>query len=87
MVFLTPVLFIGWKLIHRTKSRPLDPTSVDLKGEVNEIDEVSRFSPLSEYTAFADCVEVHSQFRATALQERLRQVVQQGLRRLKSTDQ
>jgi amino acid transporter len=38
MVFLTPALFIGWKLIHRTKWHR--PEAVDLKGEVAEIEEV-----------------------------------------------
>lgn len=41
MVFLTPALFIGWKLWHRTTFRPFKPETVDLKGEVGEIEEVS----------------------------------------------
>ncbi|EME88492.1 uncharacterized protein MYCFIDRAFT_54490 [Pseudocercospora fijiensis CIRAD86] len=40
MVFLTPVLFVGWKLIHRTKW--YKPEEVDLQGEVKEIEEYQR---------------------------------------------
>lgn len=41
MIFLTPVLFIGWKLIHKTKW--YKPEEVDLIGESKEIDEVGRY--------------------------------------------
>ncbi|KAF2167193.1 hypothetical protein M409DRAFT_66226 [Zasmidium cellare ATCC 36951] len=54
MIFLTPVLFIGWKVIKRTKFRPLDPTSVDLKGEVGEIDEYTRNFVQQPYKNFFD---------------------------------
>lgn len=40
MIGLFPVLFFGWKFIKKTKLRK--PHEVDLKGEVEEIDEYSR---------------------------------------------
>lgn len=42
MVGLTPVLFVAWKLIHKTKWKPFAPETIDLKGEVNEIEEYTR---------------------------------------------
>ena len=73
MIFLTPVLFIGWKVIKRTKFRPLDPTSVDLKGEVEEIDEVCIFlrSRLEDALIADLLLAVHPQLCAAALQELL----------------
>lgn len=38
MVFLFPVLFVGWKVVKRT--RWYSPEEVDLKGEREEIEEV-----------------------------------------------
>lgn len=43
MVFLTPVLFLGWKLVKRTKWHR--PEEVDLVGEVKEIEEVCLLFP------------------------------------------
>lgn len=40
MVFLTPALFVGWKIIKKTKW--YKPEEVDLVGESKEIDEVSQ---------------------------------------------
>lgn len=42
MVFLFPVLFVGWKVVKRT--RWYAPEEVDLKGEREEIEEVCFFS-------------------------------------------
>jgi amino acid transporter len=39
MIFLTPALFIGWKIVKKTKW--YKPHEVDLQGEVKEIDEVN----------------------------------------------
>lgn len=41
MVFLFPVLFVGWKVVKRT--RWYAPEEVDLKGEREEIEEVCFF--------------------------------------------
>lgn len=41
MVFLFPVLFVGWKVVKRT--RWYAPEEVDLKGEREEIEEVCVF--------------------------------------------
>lgn len=41
MVFLFPVLFVGWKVVKRT--RWYAPEEVDLKGEREEIEEVCLF--------------------------------------------
>lgn len=41
MVFLFPVLFVGWKVVKRT--RWYSPEEVDLKGEREEIEEVCVF--------------------------------------------
>lgn len=41
MVFLFPVLFVGWKVVKRT--RWYSPEEVDLKGEREEIEEVCFF--------------------------------------------
>ena len=40
MIGLFPILFFGWKLVHKSKWRR--PESVDLKGEVEEIEEYQR---------------------------------------------
>lgn len=40
MIGLFPVLYVGWKLIKKTKI--MKPHEVDLKGEVEEIDEYTR---------------------------------------------
>lgn len=40
MIALCPVLFVAWKLIHRTKWKKAH--ELDLKGEVEEIDEYTR---------------------------------------------
>jgi yeast amino acid transporter len=40
MVMLFPVLFVGWKIIHRTKMHK--PHEVDLIKDVEEIDEYER---------------------------------------------
>lgn len=62
MVFLFPVLFVGWKVVKRT--RWYSPEEVDLKGEREEIEEVcafflffsflfsSPFFPLSPFVSF-----------------------------------
>lgn len=52
MVFLFPVLYIGWKLIHRTKW--YRPEEVDLKGEVAEIEEVRAAVYLIRSENYAD---------------------------------
>ncbi|KAK5010396.1 hypothetical protein LTR28_010164 [Elasticomyces elasticus] len=40
MIGVFPIIFIGWKLIKRTKfHKPLD---IDLRGEVEEIEEYTR---------------------------------------------
>ena len=80
MIFLTPVLFIFWKVVKKTKW--YSPHEVDLKGEVAEIEEVrSRFR--LEQVALLTFLAVYSQLRATAIQELRRQVVQQDVRRVK----
>ena len=40
MIGLFPILFFGWKLIHKSKWRK--PETVDLRGEVEEIEEYQR---------------------------------------------
>lgn len=40
MIALCPILFVGWKVIKRTRLRK--PHEVDLKGEIEEIDEYTR---------------------------------------------
>jgi amino acid transporter len=40
MIGLFPILFFGWKLVHKSKWR--SPESVDLRGEVEEIEEYQR---------------------------------------------
>ena len=52
MIGLFPVLFIGWKLIKRTKWRK--GHEVDLKGEVWEIDEYTRNFVPEPYKNVAD---------------------------------
>lgn len=57
MIALCPILFVGWKVIKRTRLRK--PHEVDLKGEVEEIDEYTRtFVPQPyKYVASRDGVE------------------------------
>lgn len=48
MVFLFPVLFVGWKVVKRT--RWYAPEEVDLKGEREEIEEVCFFSSFFSFS-------------------------------------
>ncbi|KAH7329543.1 putative general amino acid permease [Stachybotrys elegans] len=51
MVFLFPVLFIGWKIIHKTKIHK--PVEVDLQKDLDEIEEYERnFVPTPANTMF-----------------------------------
>ncbi|KAK4955953.1 general amino acid permease agp2 [Elasticomyces elasticus] len=52
MIGLCPVLFIGWKLIKKSKWRK--PHELDLRGEVEEIDEYTRNFVQAPYRNFAD---------------------------------
>lgn len=53
MVMLFPVLFVGWKIIHRTKMNK--PHEVDLIKDVEEIDEYERnFVPQESTYVSAD---------------------------------
>ncbi|KAK5709623.1 general amino acid permease agp2 [Elasticomyces elasticus] len=52
MIGLCPVLFIGWKLIKKSKWRK--PHELDLRGEVEEIDEYTRNFVPAPYRNFAD---------------------------------
>jgi hypothetical protein len=52
MIFLVPVLFIGWKIVKRTTWHPARPQDVDLQGEVKEIEEVSS---RSSHDSLLDC--------------------------------
>lgn len=40
MIGLSPVLYVGWKLLKKTKIKA--PHEVDLRGEVEEIEEYTR---------------------------------------------
>lgn len=40
MIGLTPLLYIGWKLVHKTKFR--SPHEVDLVKDVDEVEEYQR---------------------------------------------
>ncbi|KAI7544622.1 amino acid permease, partial [Hortaea werneckii] len=52
MIALCPILFVGWKVIKRTRLRK--PHEVDLKGEVEEIDEYTRTFVPQPYKNVAD---------------------------------
>lgn len=52
MVFLFPVLFVGWKVVKRT--RWYAPEEVDLKGEREEIEEVCFFFFLFSFLHFSN---------------------------------
>ncbi|KAI7535618.1 amino acid permease [Hortaea werneckii] len=52
MIALCPILFVGWKVIKRTRLRK--PHEVDLKGEIEEIDEYTRNFVPQPYRNVAD---------------------------------
>ena len=50
MIFVFPVLFIGWKVFHKTKFKKAH--EIDLVGEVDEIEEYTRnFVPTPDKNA------------------------------------
>ncbi|KAI7168329.1 amino acid permease [Hortaea werneckii] len=52
MIALCPILFVGWKVIKRTRLRK--PHEVDLEGEIEEIDEYTRNFVPQPYRNVAD---------------------------------
>ncbi|KAI6897417.1 amino acid permease [Hortaea werneckii] len=52
MITLCPILFVGWKVIKRTRLRK--PHEVDLEGEIEEIDEYTRNFVPQPYRNVAD---------------------------------
>jgi amino acid transporter len=80
MVGLFPVLFIAWTLIKKAKLRK--PEEVDLKGEVEDIEEVRELRKRAPRDIHADASPVHPKLRGGSLQECPGQVLQHHFRRM-----